>query len=52
MKKTWCFGGRHMSNTNNIIQYEKTNPKTKKLVKIIKSTCSICARNKSQIFTK
>ena len=26
--------------------------KTKKLVKIIKGTCSICGRNKSQIFTK
>ena len=38
--------------TNNIAQYEKVNPKTKKLVKVIKGTCSICSRNKSQIFTK
>ena len=52
MIKTWCVGGRHMSNTNNITQYEKVNPKTKKLVKIKKGTCSICNRNKSQIFTK
>ena len=51
MTKTWCLGGRHYSNTNNITQYEK-NPKTKKLVKTIKGTCSICGRNKSQIFTK
>ena len=41
-----------MSNTNNITQYQKVNPKTKKLVKIIKGTCSICGRKKSQIFTK
>ena len=52
MTKTWCVGGRHMSNTNNITQYEKVNPKTKKLVIIIKGTCSVCGRNKSQIFTK
>ena len=52
MAKTWCVGGRHMSNTNNITQYEKVNPKTKKLIKIIKGSCSICGRKKSQIFTK
>ena len=38
--------------TNKNIEYEKVNPKTKKLVKVIKGTCSICGRNKSQIFTK
>ena len=52
MTKTWCVGGRHKSNTNNIIEWEKVNPKTKKLVKSIKRTCSICGRNKSQTFTK
>ena len=52
MSKTYCLGGRHMSNTNNITQYEKVNPRTKKLVKIIKGTCTICGRNKSQNFTK
>ena len=52
MTKTWCVGGRHYSNTNNITQYEKRNPKTKKLVKIKKGKCSICGRNKRQIFTK
>ena len=46
------LGGRHYSNTNIITQYEKVNPRTKKLVKIIKGSCSICGRNKSQIFTK
>ena len=50
MTKTYCLGGRHMSNTNNTTQYEKVNPRTKKLFKIIKGTCSICSRNKSQFF--
>ena len=52
MTKTWCVGGRHYSNTNNITEYEKVNPKTKKLKKGFKGSCSICDRNKSQIFTK
>ena len=51
MTKTYCLGGRHYSNTNNIAQYEKVNPRTKKLVKIIKGKCSICGRNKSQFFS-
>ena len=52
MTKTWCVGGKHYQNTDNISQYEKVNPDTKKFVKIIKGTCSICARNKIQVFTK
>ena len=52
MTKTYCLGSRHYSNTNIITQYEKVNPKTKKLVKIIKGTCSICGRAQSQIFSK
>ena len=32
-------------------QFEKVNSKTKKIVKVIKGTCSICGRKKSQIFT-
>ena len=52
MTKTYCLGGRHYSNTNNIVEYEKVNPGTKKLVKIIKGQCDICGRIKSQIFTK
>ena len=52
MTKTWCVGGKHYSNTNNITQYEKVNPKTKKLVKIIKDSSDICGRIKSKIFTK
>ena len=52
MAKTWCVGGKHYSSTVNITQYEKVNPKTKKLFKIIKGSYSICGHNKSQIFTK
>ena len=52
MTKTWCVGGRHKGDTNNINEYEKVNPRTKKLVKVIKGTRTICDRNKSQIFTK
>ena len=29
MTKTYCLGGRHYSDTNNITQYEKVNPRTK-----------------------
>ena len=43
---------KHKSNTNNIVEYEKVNPRTKKLVKVIRGICDICGRNKSQIFTK
>ena len=50
MTKTWCVGGRHYSDTVNKNVYEKVNPRSKKLVKVIKGTCSICGRNKSQIF--
>ena len=52
MTKTWCVGGRHYSDTVNEIIFEKVNPRTKKLVKIIKGKCNICNRNKSQIFTR
>ena len=52
MTKKWCVGETHYSNTNNINNYEKRNTKTKKLVKIIQGNCSVCDRNKSQIFTK
>ena len=51
MTKTWFVGGRHYSNTKTKIEYEKVNPRTKKLVKVIKRKCSMCDRNKSQIFT-
>ena len=46
MSKTFCLGGRHYSDINNLVEYEKANPRTKRLVKIIKGTFSICGRNK------
>ena len=52
MTKTWCVGGRLYSDTVNEIIFEKVNPRTKKLVKIMKRKCNICNRNKSQIFTR
>ena len=44
--------GKRYSNTYNITQYEKVNPKIKKHVKNIKRNCANCGRNKSQISTK
>ena len=35
MTKTWCVGGRHYCNTIKQNVYEKVNPRTKKLGKII-----------------
>ena len=52
MTKTYFPGGRQYSDTNNIVVYENVNPRSKKLAKIIKGTCSICGRKKSQIFTR
>ena len=52
MTKTWCVGGRHISNTNIVIEYGKVNPRNRNLLKNVKGTCSICGRNISQIFTE
>ena len=46
----WCLGGPNYSKTININEYEKRNPKNKKLVKIIKGFSNICGRNKSTTF--
>ena len=46
-----CVGSRHMSGNVDSKVTEKINPRTKKRVKIIRSKCSICGKNKSQIFT-
>ena len=51
-KQTYCLGGRRYSNTINQNVYEKLNPKSKKIIKVLKGKCSFCGRNKSQIFTK
>ena len=52
MTLTLCVGGRHKSKTINQIVFENVNPQTHKIVKIFKGNCSICGRNKSQIYTK
>ena len=51
-KQSYCLRSRHFSQTLNENVYENVKPKTKKQVKIIKGTFSICGRNKSQIFNK
>ena len=52
MANTWCVGGKHYSNTNNVSEHEKLNPRNKKLVKFIKGKCALRGCKKSQIFTK
>ena len=51
MTKTWCVGGRHFSKTINQNVYENLNSTTKKFVEVIKGNCSVCGRNKSQLFS-
>ena len=52
MTKTWFVGGRHHVNTVRENAYERRNPKTNRIVKIIKGICSSCGRNESQFSTK
>ena len=52
MTETYCVGGRHYSPTINETKTEKINPKTNKLIIIMKGKCTICNRNKSMILTK
>ena len=51
-EQSYCLGSRLYSQTLNQNVFEKVNPRTKKLVKFIKGSSSICGRNKSQIFTE
>ena len=51
-KQSDCIGGRHYSNTNNLVEYENVNPKTNKNVIVKKGKYDNCGRAKSQIFTK
>ena len=50
--QSYCLGGRHYSQTVIKNIFEKVNPRSKKLNKVINGSCSYCVRNKSQIFTK
>ena len=51
IKLSFCVGGKHKSQNLNSTVIEKINPRTKKRIKIIKSKCSICGRNKSVKFS-
>ena len=51
-KRKYCVSGRHMRNTYDIRTYEEVNPKTQKIVKVMKGKCDIFNRNKSKTFTK
>ena len=50
--KTWCIGRRHYSESMSQNVFENLNPKTNKIVEVMKCTCNNCERNKSQIFTE
>ena len=50
--QSFCLGGRHYSRTLNEIIDKKVNSQTKKLVKVIKGSCSVCGHTKSQISAK
>ena len=50
--QTYCVRGSKMSNTNDIIKYEKRNPLSGKIVKCRKGNCDMCGCSKSQTFTK
>ena len=50
-EQTYCLGGRHYSNTKNITECEKVDPKTNKVVKNIRGSFDIYGRNKPQVFT-
>ena len=49
MTLSWCVGAKKSQTLNQNV-FEKINPRTKKLVKILKGSCSICGRNESQFF--
>ena len=49
--KTYCVGARHFSETLNEVRYYKINPRTKRVVLVIRGKCNICGRNKSRIYS-
>ena len=51
-KQFYRTGGRHKSNTIDMIEYEKVKPETLKFVKARKGKWDSCGRSKSKIFTK
>ena len=49
---TFCVGGRHKCNTIDIIEHEKKNPKTGRIIEYCLGKYDIFGPSKSQIFTK
>ena len=45
-KQIFLLGKHHCSNTNDLIEYKKVNPKNQKFVKFFKGNCIICIRSK------
>ena len=52
MTKTYCVACRAKTKSINEYTNEKINPRTKKIIQIIRGQCEICNRNKSMILTK
>ena len=52
MSETYCVACRAKTNSINESTTKKINPRTKRIIQIIKSQCVICNRNKSRILTK
>ena len=48
MSMVWRNRSRHYSEMTNWNVYEKSDPETLKIVKIMKGICNICARFKSR----
>ena len=48
----YCVGGRHKSGTFDTIEYQKLNPKTRKVVRVKNVKSGICGCSKSKISTK
>ena len=52
MTKKWWVGGRYRSERKNPIVYEKVNPETNKMVKVITGFCCVCGSKKTQVFIR
>ena len=51
-KQIYCLGEQHKSNTYDVVEYEKINLETSKIVKVRKRNCGFCGQRKSQNFTE
>ena len=51
-EQSFSVGGRLMSNTDDIVEYEIKNPAINKNLKVRKGKSDICDRSNSNFFTK